>query len=163
MTTMTPVRTEAEYQQAMARVEGLWGAAPGSAQSDELDVLMTLVAAYEQSHEPIGLPDPVEAIRIRMADLGLTKDDLAQALSTSRTTVAAILNRRRRIEMSMVAPLAARLGLSAECLVQPYERSRRSTHGHVERTKKLARSLWLEKGLGLTVASRPKEQHLGSP
>ena len=160
---MTPVRTEAEYEQAIARLERLWGAAPGSSQGDELDVLMILVAAYEQDHEPMDLPDPVEAIRIRMADLGLTRDDLAQTLATNRNTVTAILNRRRRIDISMVAPLAQRLGLPAECLVQPYERARQSTRGHVEEMKRLARSLRLEKGPGLMVMTRPKEHNLNSP
>ena len=141
MVAVMPIRTDADYATAMARIEALWGAPSGTPQADELEVFMVLVAAFEQEHEPIELPDPIEAIRVRMADLSLTEKDVARALQITRKGLTHILERRRRINLPLLAPLTSLLGLSADCLVQPYELASKSPEISVEHTRKMARSL----------------------
>ena len=118
MTRLKPIRTEADYQAALAEIERLWGAKLGTAQGDRLDVLATLIDAYEAEHDPIDPPDPVEAIRFRMEQQGLTRKDLERMLGT-RTRVSEILNRKRNLSISMIRRLHAELGISADVLIRP--------------------------------------------
>src|ERR671910_1092487 len=118
MTRLKPIRTEADYQAALAEIERLWGAKLGTAQGDRLDVLATLIDAYEAEHDPIDPPDPVEAIRFRMEQQGLTRKDLERMLGT-RTRVSEILNRKRSLSTSMIRRLHAELGISADVLIRP--------------------------------------------
>jgi HTH-type transcriptional regulator/antitoxin HigA len=118
MTRLKPIRTEADYQAALAEIERLWGAKLGTAQGDRLDVLATLIDAYEAEHYPIDPPDPVEAIRFRMEQQGLTRKDLERMLGT-RTRVSEILNRKRNLSISMIRRLHAELGISADVLIRP--------------------------------------------
>ena len=104
-----PIRSEADYE---AAVERLWGARSGTPEGDRLDVLATLIDAYESAHHPIDPPDPIEAIKFRMEQQGLTRKDLEGILGT-RTRVAEVLNRRRGLSINMIRRLHDELGISA--------------------------------------------------
>ncbi len=112
-----PIRTEEDYEAALARIEALWDAAPGSEEADELEVLATLVDVYEEGHEPIPPPDPVEAILFRLEQSGRTRKDLAEILGVGRGRVSEILNRRRGLSLSMIRKLARRMHVPAEVLI----------------------------------------------
>jgi HTH-type transcriptional regulator/antitoxin HigA len=113
-----PIRTEADYEAALAEVERLWGARSGTPEGDRLDVLATLIDAYESEHHPIDPPDPIEAIKFRMEQQGLTRKDLEGILG-SRTRIAEVLNRRRGLSINMIRRLHDKLGISAETLIRP--------------------------------------------
>lgn len=113
-----PIRTEADHEAALAEVEKLWGAPNGTAAGDRLDVLATLIDAYEAKHHPMDPPDPVEAIKFRMEQQGLTRKDLEGIIGT-RTRIAEVLNRRRGLSIQMIRRLHARLGIPAEVLIRP--------------------------------------------
>lgn len=118
MKNLKPIRTEADYEAALAEIERLWGARTGTPQGDRLDILATLVDAYENEHCPMDPPDPIEAIKFRMEQQGLTRKDLAGILG-SRTRVAEVLNRRRGLSVNMIRSLHEKLGISVEVLVRP--------------------------------------------
>jgi len=113
-----PIRSEADYEEALTEVERLWGARSGTPKGDRLDVLATLIDAYESAHHPIDPPDPIEAIKFRMEQQGLTRKDLEGILG-SRTRIAEVLNRRRGLSIKMIRRLHDRLGISAEVLIRP--------------------------------------------
>ena len=113
-----PIRSSADYEAAMAEIERLWGATAGTPEGDRLDVLATLIDAYENEHYPIDPPDPIEAITFRMEQQGLTRRDLEELLGT-RARVAEILNRKRDLSIGMIRRLHQRLGISAEVLIRP--------------------------------------------
>jgi len=99
-------------------VERLWGAKSGTPEGDRLDVLATLIEAYEDRRYPMEPPDPIEAIKFRMEQQGLTRKDLEPLIGT-RTRVAEVLNRRRGLSIEMIRRLHKALGISAEVLIQP--------------------------------------------
>jgi HTH-type transcriptional regulator/antitoxin HigA len=105
----------------LAENERLWGAKAGTPKGDRLDVLATLIDAYESQHYPMDPPDPIEAIKFRMEQQGLTRRDLEQIIGT-RTRIAEILNRRRGLSIAMIRRLHERLGISAEVLIRPSRR-----------------------------------------
>jgi HTH-type transcriptional regulator/antitoxin HigA len=113
-----PIRTKADYKKALAEVEHLWGARSGTLEGDRLDVLATLIDVYESEHYPMDQPDPIEAIKFRMEQQGLSRKDLEPIIGT-RTRVAEVLNRRRSLSISMIRRLHDRLGISAEVLIRP--------------------------------------------
>src|SRR5437764_6795347 len=115
---LKPIRTKADYNRALADVERLWGAKGGTPEGDRLDVLATLVDAYETEHYPMDPPDPIEAIKFRMEQLGLTRRDLEGIIGT-RTRIAEVFNRKRNLSISMIRRLNARLGISADVLIKP--------------------------------------------
>jgi HTH-type transcriptional regulator/antitoxin HigA len=115
-----PIRTEKDYEVALIEIERLWGASVGSPEGDKLDVLVTLVEAYEEKHYPIPPPDPIEAILHYMESQGLTQRDLEPYIG-SHTRVSDVLNRTRPLSLDMIRRLQDGLGISAEILVQPYE------------------------------------------
>jgi len=119
-----PIRTKKDYEAALTEVEHLWGARLGTPEGDRLDVLATLIDAYEAIHYPLDPPDPIEAIKFRMEQQGLTRKDLEPLIGT-RTRVAEVLNRKRNLSIGMIRRLHERLGISAEVLIQP-TRSRRA-------------------------------------
>src|SRR6185369_6849055 len=96
-----PIRTKADYEAALAEVEELWGAQAGTAKGDRLDVLATLIDAYEAEHYPMDPPDPIDAIKFRMEQMNLTRKDLEPLIGT-RTRVAEVLNGRRRLSIAMI-------------------------------------------------------------
>jgi HTH-type transcriptional regulator/antitoxin HigA len=116
-----PIRTERDYEAALKEVERLWGAKSGSPEGDRLDVLATLIEAYEDEHYPMDPPDPVEAIKFRMEQQGLTRRDLEPLIGT-RTRVAEVLNRKRGLSIDMIRRLHETLGISAEILIRPSRR-----------------------------------------
>lgn len=121
MKSLRPLKTEADYKAAMAEIERLWGAKAGTPRGDRLDILATLIDAYENEHDPMDPPDPIEAIKFRMEQQGLTRKDLAGILG-SRTRVAEVLNRRRGLSINMIRRLHEKLGMSAEVLIRPSRR-----------------------------------------
>jgi HTH-type transcriptional regulator / antitoxin HigA len=117
-TDLKPIRTEADYEEALAEVERLWGATIGTPKGDRLDILATLIDAYEAKHHPMDPPDPIEAIKFRMEQQGLTRKDL-ESMIGPRNRVAEILNRKRGLSIEMIRQLHQHLGISAEVLIQP--------------------------------------------
>jgi HTH-type transcriptional regulator/antitoxin HigA len=115
---LKPIRSEADYEAALAEVERLWGAKSGTPDGDRLDVLATLVDAYEAEHHPMDPPDPIEAIKFRMEQQGLTRRDLEPIIGT-RTRVAEVLNRKRGMSIDMIRRLHESLGISADVLIRP--------------------------------------------
>ncbi len=118
-----PLRTERDHDAALKRIEALWGARPGSARSEELEVLATLVEAYEQKSVDIGLPDPIEAILFRLEQTGQDRSDLQRILGVGRGRVSEILNRKRGLSLAMIRTLVEELGIAAEVLIQPTNRA----------------------------------------
>ena len=117
-----PIRTKRDYEAALKEVGRLWGARAGTSEGDRLDVLATLIDAYETEHYPMDPPDPIEAIKFRMEQQGLTRRDLEGIIGT-RTRVAEILNRKRGLSIAMIRRLNERLGIPAEVLIRPSRRS----------------------------------------
>lgn len=120
---LKPIRSEADYEDALAEVGRLWGARSGTPDGDRLDILATLIDAYETKHFPMDPPDPVEAIRFRMEQQGLTRKDL-EPLIGARNRVADVLNRKRNLSIEMIRQLHERLGISAEVLIRPSRRDK---------------------------------------
>ncbi len=98
-------------------VEELWGAKAGTPKGDRLDVLATLIEAYEAEHYPMDPPDPIEAIKFRMEQQALTRKDLEKILGT-RTRVSEVLNRKRGLSINMIRALHQKLGISADVLIR---------------------------------------------
>jgi len=120
---LKPIRTKADYEKALSDVERLWGAKSGTPKGDRLEVLATLIDAYEAEHYPMDPPDPVEAIKFRMEQQGLSRKDLEPLIGT-RTRVAEVLNRKRSLSIGMIRRLHDRLGISAEVLIRPSEKEK---------------------------------------
>ena len=114
-----PIHTKADYQAALKRVSSLINADPqrGTHEADQLEVLGTLVQAYEAKKYPIELPDPIEAIKFRMEQQGLSAKDLTPMIG-GLNRVYEVLNRKRPLSLAMVRRLNASLGISAECLIR---------------------------------------------
>ncbi len=117
MRDLKPIRTENDYEQALAEVEELWGARTGTPKGDRLDVLATLIEAYEVEHYPMDPPDPIEAIKFRMEQQALSRKDLEKILGT-RTRVSEVLNRKRGLSINMIRALHEKLGISADVLIR---------------------------------------------
>lgn len=116
-----PIRSEFDYEEALAQVEILWGAPSGTPEGDRLEVLATLIDAYEAEHYPMHPPDPIEAIKFRMEQQGLTRKDLEPLIGT-RTRVAEVLNGKRGLSIEMIRRLHNELGIAAEVLIRPSRR-----------------------------------------
>ena len=117
-TEMKPIRTEADYEAALEDVAALWGSASNTPKGDRLDVLATLIDVYEAKHHAMDPPDPVEAIKFRMEQQGMSRKDLEDIIGT-RTRIAEVLNRKRSLSIGMIRRLHDQLGISAEILIQP--------------------------------------------
>ena len=114
-----PIRTKADYKAALETVESLMGAQARTPEGDRLDVLVTLIEAYERQHFPMDLPDAVEAIKFRMEQQGLIAKDLEPMIGRSNR-VYEVLNRKRGLTLSMIQKLHAGLGIPAESLLKPH-------------------------------------------
>ncbi|NMC84219.1 MAG: transcriptional regulator [Anaerolineaceae bacterium] len=112
-----PIRTEADYEAALAEVERLWGSEPGTPDGDRFEVLFTLVESYEEKQYPILPPDPVEAIKYYMDSRGLDRRDLEQYIGPSGR-VSEVLSRKRPLTLAMIRKLNAGLGIPADVLIQ---------------------------------------------
>lgn len=115
---VSPVRNETDYDAALREIDRLMDAEPGTPRGDRLDVLVTLVEAYEQHRWSIDPPDPIDAIRIRMAERGLSRRDLEGILGSSGR-VSEILNRKRSLTVEMMRRLHVELGIPAESFMRP--------------------------------------------
>nr|WP_198981998.1 transcriptional regulator [Herbaspirillum sp. ASV7] len=113
-----PIKTDADYRATLREIDGLMSAKLNTPEGDRLDVLVTLVQAYETRHFPIDLPDPVEAIKFRMEQAGLTVKDLEPFIGRSNR-VYEILNRKRPLTLAMIWKLNQGLGIPAESLIKP--------------------------------------------
>ncbi|MBV9945350.1 MAG: helix-turn-helix domain-containing protein [Myxococcales bacterium] len=111
-----PIHTKADHKAALTEIERLWDAAPGTPEFDKLDVLGTLVDAYERAHTPLLPPDPVEAIKFRLEQQGRTRKDLEPILGT-RARVSEILNGQRSLTLAMIRALHRELELPLDALV----------------------------------------------
>lgn len=114
------IKTEADYREALKRLEEIFDASIGTAESDEADILGLMVDEYEKRHYPIEAPDPIEAIKIRMEELDLKQVDLVDAIG-SKSRVSEILNRKRKLTVEMIRNLSKRLSLSPELLITDYQ------------------------------------------
>lgn len=117
-TDVKPIRTEADYESAIEAVAALWGSPGGTPAGDRLDVLATLIDAYEAQAHPMDPPDPIEAIKFRMEQQGLTRKDL-EGIVGSRTRIAEVMNRKRNLSISMIRRLHEQMGIPADVLIRP--------------------------------------------
>ena len=114
-----PIKTEKDYNQALERLETIFDAKPGSVEGDELEVLGILIDKYENEHFPIGLPDPIEAIKFRMEQMGYNQNDLANIVGL-KSRASEILNRKRKLSLEMIRQLHERLNIPTDVLIQTY-------------------------------------------
>lgn len=114
-----PIRSEQDHAEAIREIEKLLGFPEGSPEADRLEVIATLVADYEDRHHPIDPPDPIEAIKFRLDQAGLTEKDLEPILGT-RARVYEILNKRRSLSLNMIRHLVSRFGIPADVLLPAY-------------------------------------------
>lgn len=117
---MRPIRTQTDYQEALREIESLFDAAENTPEYDRLDILSTLVEAYEKTHFPIELPDPIEAIHYYMDARGWSRRDLEKCIG-SQVWVSEILSRKRTLTLEMIRKLNQELSIPAEILIQSYE------------------------------------------
>jgi len=115
---ITPIRTKRDHRRALTEIEGLMDAKRGTASGERLDLLVTLVEAWEAKHAALDLPDAVEAIRYHMEQRGLVPRDLVPFIG-SRNRVYEILNRKRPLTLKMVWRLHTGLGIPADSLIKP--------------------------------------------
>jgi HTH-type transcriptional regulator / antitoxin HigA len=132
-----PIRTEEDYEAACKRIDEIFQAEPGTPEDDELEILATLVENYEQDHFPIGMPHPIEAIKIRMEALGVSRKDLMEHLDKSSGRVSDILNCRRTLTLGDIRKLSTLLHIPMEVLSQEYPLEKadpKERHGMPHRT-----------------------------
>ncbi len=115
-----PIKSKKDHTLALKRIEQLMGAKKNSSEGDELDILVTLVEAFESKHYTISAPDPIAAIKHRMEALGMERKDL-EAFLGSKSRVSEVLNRKRKLTMDMVRSLHINMSLPAETLIQDYK------------------------------------------
>ena len=111
-----PIHNDDDHSRALFEIERLWGSPEGTPEADTLEVLVTLVDAYEAKHHAIDPPDPIEAILFRMEQQGLTRNDLIPMIG-SRARVSEVLNKKRPLTLAMIQRLRAGLGISADVLI----------------------------------------------
>ena len=115
---LKPIKTDADHEAALKEIERLWGAAEGTADGDRLDILTTLVEAYEEAHFPMDMPDPIEAIKFRLEQQGVDKKALIGIIG-NRTRVYEVLRRDRALSLTMIQKLIQHLKIPAESLIRP--------------------------------------------
>ena len=123
---ITPIKTKADYEATLEEIDRLMDAERDTPRGDRLDVLATLVEAYEARQWAIDPPDPIDAIELRMAQRGLTRRDLQRVLGSSGR-VSEILNRKRSLSIEMMRRLHAKLDIPAESFLRPTKRKRPNT------------------------------------
>jgi HTH-type transcriptional regulator/antitoxin HigA len=115
-----PIKTEEDYELAMARLDVIFHSKEGTSEADELDLLATLIEKYEDEHYPIPLPDPIEAIKFRMEQMGYNQTDLSELLG-EKSRASEILNKKRKLTLPMIRLLNESWKIPTEVLVQEYE------------------------------------------
>ena len=113
------IKTEDDYNRALERLEIIFDAKKGTEEGDELELLGMLIDQYENEHFPIDLPDPIEAIKFRMEQMGYTQNNLAEIIGF-KSRASEILNRKRKLSLEMIRQLHIRLNIPTEVLIQTY-------------------------------------------
>jgi HTH-type transcriptional regulator/antitoxin HigA len=116
---IAPIRNEKDYQNALKRLELIFDAKKGSVKGDELEILSILIDRYENENFPIGMPDPIEAIKFRMEQMGMKQKDLAEVVGF-KSRVSEILSKKRKLTLDMIRKLNTTLNIPTEVLVQDY-------------------------------------------
>ncbi|MBK6485019.1 MAG: helix-turn-helix domain-containing protein [Chitinophagaceae bacterium] len=116
---LKPIKTKKDYQKALDRLELIFDAKKGTEEGDELEILGILIDQYENEHFPIGLPDPIEAIKFRMEQLGYTQTDLAKVVGL-KSRASEILSRKRKLSLDMIRQLHDKLNIPTDVLIQAY-------------------------------------------
>jgi len=114
-----PIKTEKDYQQVLERLELIFDAKKGTEEGDELETLSILIDNYENKNFPIGMPDPIEAIKFRMEQMGMKQKDLAEVVGF-KSRVSEILNKKRKLTLEMIRKISSSLHIPTEVLVQEY-------------------------------------------
>ena len=114
-----PIKTKKDYEQAILRLENIFDAKKGTPKGDELEILSLLIEKYEDEKFPIDFPDPIEAIKFRMEQSGLTQTDLADIIG-QKSRASEILNRKRKLSLDMIRQLHKKWNIPTEVLVQAY-------------------------------------------
>lgn len=120
---LKPIKTKSDYQLALKRLELIFDAPIGTAESDEADILGLMIDDYERKHYAIDAPDPIEAIKIRMEEMNLKQVDLIAEVG-GKSRVSEILNKKRKLTVEMIRNLTRKLNLSPELLISDYQLSR---------------------------------------
>jgi len=118
------IRNDVDHHEALGEIERLWGAKEGTREGDRLDVLTTLVEAYEDKHFPMDTPDPIEAIRFRLEQQGLDHHALVGVIG-ARSRVHEVMHRKRALSLEMIRRLNERFGIPAEVLIRPVRSPKR--------------------------------------
>jgi HTH-type transcriptional regulator/antitoxin HigA len=118
--TIKPIKTKKDYQNALERLETIFDAKKGSPEGDELEVLGILIEKYEDEHFPVGFPDPIEAIKFRMEQLGYNQTDLAKVVGL-KSRASEILSKKRKLTLEMIRLLHDNLRIPTEVLIQTYK------------------------------------------
>jgi HTH-type transcriptional regulator / antitoxin HigA len=118
--TIKPIHNENDYEDACKRIDEILQAEPGSPEDQELEILVALVDLYESQRFPVGMLDPIEAIKIQMANTGVTRKDLMEWLGKSSGRISDLLNRRRHLTIEAIRTLSEKLHIPISVLVQPY-------------------------------------------
>ena len=116
---LKPIRSEYDYDMALKRLEKIFDSEPGTKEGDELEILALLIEDYEDKHYPIGPPDPIEAIKFRMEQMGMKQKDLGTILG-HKSRASEILNKKRKLTLEMIRKLSRELKIPTEVLVQEY-------------------------------------------
>lgn len=116
---IAPIRNEKDYQNALNRLEDVFEAKKGTDEGDELEILSILIDRYENENFPIGMPDPIEAIKFRMEQMGMKQKDLAEVVGF-KSRVSEILSKKRKLTLGMIRKLNSTLHIPTEVLVQDY-------------------------------------------
>jgi HTH-type transcriptional regulator/antitoxin HigA len=115
-----PIKTKKDYQNALERLELIFDSKKGSANGDELEILGILIEKYENEYFPIGFPDPIEAIKFRMEQMGYNQTDLAKIVGL-KSRASEILNKKRKLTLEMIRLLHDNLKIPTEVLIQAYK------------------------------------------
>ena len=116
---LKPIKSKKDYQQALSRLEVIFDAKKGSQEGDELEILGILIDQYEKEYFPIDLPDPIEAIKFRMEQLGYSQADLAKVVGL-KSRASEILNKKRKLSLEMIRQLHEKLNIPTDVLIQAY-------------------------------------------
>ena len=118
--TIKPIKTKKDYQSALERLEFIFDSKKGSVEGDELEILGILIEKHEEEHFPIGFPDPIEAIKFRMEQMGYNQTDLAKVVGL-KSRASEILNKKRKLTLEMIRLLHDSLKIPTEVLIQAYK------------------------------------------
>lgn len=116
---LKPIKTKKDYEQALARLEIIFDAKKGTKEGDELEILGILIDQYENEHFPIDLPDPIEAIKFRMEQLGYNQTDLSEIIGL-KSRASEILSKKRKLSLEMIRKLHEKLNIPTDVLIQAY-------------------------------------------